>query len=268
MTSKNESGGGGPLENEAKSRVFISHIAEHTRVAQVLKRWIESSFGGTCSVFVSSSSDDIPLGSDWRTRIDRALDEAAVFLVLCSPASIRRPWINFEVGCGWIKKVPVVPICYGGLGKRDLPHPISRFQALDLEDGSFARQLIRSLSRYLDTPGNSSVAIINELRSAVSGLPSDGSDSSGEEHSGASADLDFLEEDEEQILLLCADHGALTPAELAEYLAIHQEKVKHLCQRLRRADALKFLPSIIGEPSAYVLDDAGREYLVECNLLQ
>ena len=48
----------------------------------------------------------MPAGSKWLEEIDQALAAAVVLLVLCSPASLRRPWINFETGCGWIKRVP------------------------------------------------------------------------------------------------------------------------------------------------------------------
>lgn len=130
-------------------KIFISHISEESSLAIVLKEWIESSFAGHCDVFVSSDKDNIPAGSRWLVEIDRALGEAVAFIVLCSPSSLVRPWVNFETGCGWIKGVPIIPICHSGQKKKELPSPISQFQALDLDDLGFVKALLSSLSKYL-----------------------------------------------------------------------------------------------------------------------
>ena len=76
-------------------KIFISHISEEAPIALVLKNWIESSFIGQCDVFVSSDLDDIPAGSKWLKKIEQALDSAVVIVVLCSPLSLLKPWINF-----------------------------------------------------------------------------------------------------------------------------------------------------------------------------
>jgi len=86
-------------------KIFISHIHEEVDLAIVLKDWIESTFSGQCDVFVSSDTNDLPAGSKWMDELEKSLDEAVAFIVLCSPNSLSHPWINFETGCGWIKNV-------------------------------------------------------------------------------------------------------------------------------------------------------------------
>jgi hypothetical protein len=130
-------------------RVFISHISEEAPLAHVLKDWIESSFAGQCDVFVSSDKDDIPAGSKWLEEIESALESASALIVLCSPSSLARSWISFETGCGWIKHVPIIPICHSGQKKASLPPPLSMLQALELDDQDFVYNLLSSLAKHL-----------------------------------------------------------------------------------------------------------------------
>jgi hypothetical protein len=130
-------------------KVFISHINEEAPLAHVLKEWVESSFLGQAEVFVSSDIRDLPAGKKWLDEIDTALQGAQLFLVLCSPYSLPRPWINFETGCAWIKRIPILPLCHSGQAKGLLPSPISEFQALEVEDPSFIEKFLHSVAKHL-----------------------------------------------------------------------------------------------------------------------
>ena len=150
--------------------VFISHISEEAPLALTLKEWIERTFLGQWMVFVSSDPDSIPAGKRWLDEIDSALDSAKVLVILCSPASIKRPWINFEAGCGWIKRVPIVPICHSGLTKSRLPMPLSLYEGLDIDESNFAQTLFNSLASYLGVkclPQIDYSAFRNELSTAL-----------------------------------------------------------------------------------------------------
>ena len=95
--------------------VFISYISEEKSLALVFKKWIESSFLGQITVFVSSDPQSIPAGNKWREDITSALNESKLLIILYSPRSKTRPWISFEAGCGWIKDIPIIPICHSNL---------------------------------------------------------------------------------------------------------------------------------------------------------
>jgi hypothetical protein len=97
-------------------------------------------------VFVSSDIRDIPAGSRWLEEIEQALGAARVLLVVCSPLSLTRPWINVETGCALIKRVPVVPVCHSGQQRSQLPPPLSTFQALEVESPTFVSDLLASLA--------------------------------------------------------------------------------------------------------------------------
>lgn len=105
----------------AKKVVFISHVSEESKVANLLKETIEKHFLGILDVFVSSNPDGLELGADWFSVIKGQLSRAELVLVVCSPLSLNRPWINFEAGCGSGRNVPVIPLCHSGLAPGDLP---------------------------------------------------------------------------------------------------------------------------------------------------
>jgi hypothetical protein len=150
--------------------VFISHIVEETSIAEVLKDWIESTFLGQCEVFASSDRENLPAGNNWIGEIDKALDSAVAFLVLCSPASLMRPWINFQTGWGWIKGLPVIPICHSGLKMDDLPSQISSFQSIEIDSDSFVFDLLSRLAKHLGFekfPRVAQSAMVHELISAT-----------------------------------------------------------------------------------------------------
>ena len=113
-------------------KVFLSHIAEEGPLAAAMKGALEGVVDHF-EVFVSGV--DIQLGRAWLDALDGAFDNSSAVLVLCSPRSITRPWVNFESGGGWGRRIQVIPICHGGLTKKELPHPFSIFQALTLARG-------------------------------------------------------------------------------------------------------------------------------------
>jgi len=112
-----------------KKLVFISHITEEKEVALAFKDLIENSFLGMIEVFVSSDEHSIQMGQKWLDQISNGLKTCAVEIVLCSPKSITRPWINFEAGAGWVRDIPVIPLCHSGVEPSKLPMPLNLLQA-------------------------------------------------------------------------------------------------------------------------------------------
>ena len=119
-----------------KPIVFISHITEEKEMALELKQLIEESFLGMLSVFVSSDENSISSGSRWLDNITSALGNCAIELILCSPTSVKRPWINFEPGAGWIIEITVIPLCHSGMEPSSLPVPLNLLQAAKISEMS------------------------------------------------------------------------------------------------------------------------------------
>ena len=112
-----------------KPLVFISHITEEKEIALALKRLVESTFLNMIEVFVSSDPTSIKLGRKWLDEITHALKKCAVEIILASPEAVECPWINFEGGSGWIRDIPVIPLCHSGMVPSKLPAPLGSLQA-------------------------------------------------------------------------------------------------------------------------------------------
>jgi len=132
-----------------KKLVFISHITEESELAQILSEEIKKAYLGMLDTFVSSDGESLPAGGRWLDIIDEALTKSAIQISLCSPQSIKRPWINFEAGASWIRRIPVVPVCHSGLSKSQLPVPLAMLQATDINNESDLRTLFEELTKIL-----------------------------------------------------------------------------------------------------------------------
>lgn len=247
--------------------VFISHISEEAPIALVLKAWIESSFLGQRDVFVSSDSADIPAGSKWLDKIDDALEHARVLIVLCSPASIRRPWVNFEAGCAWIKRVPILPVCHSGMTKSGLPIPLSLFQALDVTDNDFPQDLFHSLAKHLGVkrlPRIDYRAFYDDISQVFGTVSLVREELVGDAPALWGEDLE-VDEIETRILTLIVELGdkGSSPHSLAGRLQMAKPKVDYYLEKMKNAGLLR--SNFWGD--TFYLDQNGRAYLVERGLL-
>jgi hypothetical protein len=136
-----------------KPTIFISHITEETEIARSLKELLERKFLGMINVFASSHEESIRLGDNWFGAIKKSMDDCQVLIVICSPISITRPWINFEAGAGWVKNIPVIPLCHSGLTPGKLPVPINSFQGGLLNNKNDIQKLFTRVAATLS--GNS-----------------------------------------------------------------------------------------------------------------
>jgi HEAT repeat protein len=134
--------------------VFLSHITEDKVLAGYLQARIRRDFLKAIEVFVSSDGVSIEAGSDWLQSLHSALDRAKCVLVLCSPQSVTRPWVNFEVGAAWLKGLPIMPLCHGGLEPVQLRPPFSLLQGGSLAKSETLHSLYLLLSHLsgLDAP--------------------------------------------------------------------------------------------------------------------
>jgi hypothetical protein len=109
-----------------KRIIFTSHMAQEADLAVMFNKHIEDDFLDLVDVFVSSDSESISLGADWRIRVETAPRQACIQLILCSQVSVTRPWINLEAGAVWLRKAPVAPICHTSFEKAKLPSTLGQ----------------------------------------------------------------------------------------------------------------------------------------------
>jgi hypothetical protein len=133
----------------SKPLVFISHISEEKELAIAFKDLIESSFLGMIDLFVSSDHSSVQLGQKWLDNITEALGSCVVEIVICSSKSVVRPWINFEAGAGWIRNIPVIPLCHSGMKPSSLPLPLNLLQAATATEVSSLKLILPVLGQAI-----------------------------------------------------------------------------------------------------------------------
>jgi hypothetical protein len=132
-----------------KTLLFISHITEEKELAIAFKELVESQFLGMLDVFVSSDENSISMGQRWLDNITVALKKCSIEVILCSPQSLRRPWINFEAGAGWVRDIPVIPLCHSGIEPSQLPMPLNLLQAAKAAEVSSLKLVFPVLANAL-----------------------------------------------------------------------------------------------------------------------
>lgn len=131
--------------------IFISHITEEAPLAACLKKWLEDLFIGQIQVFVSSDGESIERGKEWFPQILKSIGTAKIMIVLCSHESIRRPWVNFESGCAWMKGIPIIYLGHSGLGHQDLPPPLNFLQGMTSNDPEYIEKLLFDVAKVVGT---------------------------------------------------------------------------------------------------------------------
>lgn len=116
-------------------------------------------------VFVSSDDQSITLGNKWLETVSNNLEKCIFIIVLCSQESIKKPWINFECGAGWTRKIPIIPICHFNLTVANLPIPLNLLQGFDIHKQGKLTELISRIAKEtnIDTPKFDEPSILKEI---------------------------------------------------------------------------------------------------------
>ena len=151
-------------------QLFVSHISEEKDVAILLKDMMEEDFLGLVEFFASSDVGTIELGVQWLEAVERAIEKADAVIVLCSKASVHRPWVQFEIGAAWMKGLPIIPVCHSGMTPTDLATPLKDYEGADLGTPEGLLALYEMIGRRLKlqrtpVPGAAWLARLAELLS-------------------------------------------------------------------------------------------------------
>lgn len=143
--------------------IFLSHIHEESALARLIKQALEDEFSGFVDVFVSSDGTSIPAGSNFLKRIEDGLVNCIGAIYLISPVSVKRNWINFELGAVWIRnalnvragllEIPTLPVCHSGLTPAGLPAPLNNLNAINANQASQLEFAFKSLQAAVGGKG-------------------------------------------------------------------------------------------------------------------
>lgn len=144
--------------------IFLSHIHEETNLAQTIQKAIEDEFSGFVEVFVSSDGRTIPAGANFLKRIEDGLINCVGAIYLISPISVKRNWINFELGAVWIRnsvsvkgggpEIPTIPICHSGITPGTLPMPLTNLSAIQANTSSQLELVFKSIQTAVGGKGS------------------------------------------------------------------------------------------------------------------
>lgn len=147
----------------SRKLIFLSHIHEESELALLIQEAIKEEFSGFVEVFVSSDGTSIPAGSNFLKRIEGGLVECIGAIYLISPASVKRNWINFELGAVWIRnimnlrdgndEIPALPICHSGLAPNGLPAPLNNLNGITANQASQLEFAFRTLQTAVGGKG-------------------------------------------------------------------------------------------------------------------
>jgi hypothetical protein len=127
--------------------VFVSHVHEEAPLGRVVKTLIEEVFSRDgVHAFLSSDMHDLPAGRKWLDEVGEQLEQCQVVVSIPSAGSLARPWVNIELGAGWIKRLRVIPLCHSGLLVNTLPRPFGDFNGVGLDQNDAAQRLLSGVA--------------------------------------------------------------------------------------------------------------------------
>lgn len=239
-------------------KIFISHIEQELPVAQVLQRWIESAFADRCEVWLGADPENIPELSQYLEKNEEAFLEVKALIILCSPHSVQKPWISFEAGCAWLRKIFILPLCYAGMSPSDLPPPLSTFSSLEMSQMDFPQKIMFTLAQELGVsrlPSLQYRQMEKELKEAQASLGLERPSPEGRGETG-------LESIHVQILQVLAEGYGYTSAVLSEHFRMEEKAVLPLLTRLAEGNYVYASPAGMGHVK-YNLASRGKAYLKE-----
>jgi ADP-ribose pyrophosphatase YjhB (NUDIX family) len=147
--------------------IFISQVHADISLSMSLKANIQKDFNGL-KVFLSQDYKDMKPGN-WPNQVKTALEESQVVVILCSPASIRHPWVHLETGAAWITLKEPIILALGGLQRNELPFStFLQAQQLDRIGVKWMYTTISERFRKYNLPDNDAIdRTYNTLKDAV-----------------------------------------------------------------------------------------------------
>jgi hypothetical protein len=136
--------------NTEKPIVFLSHSSKDRDQLNALKSLLDERLGGAVEFFLSSDGESIPLGRNWISTIEDALERAGLMFIFLSKNSLDSKWVHFEAGNAYAKGVDVVPVCLPGLDFNVVAAPLSILQGFNLHSHAALGNLVEKCNKTFD----------------------------------------------------------------------------------------------------------------------
>lgn len=110
----------------APYQVFLSHDQTDRAWVTEFSRTLREA--GVNQVF--DAGMDIAPGDDWRMRIEEALRDSRMLVLILNEESAQSPWIQFEVGAAVADRKVIIPVVHDEIEPAHLPPLLRRYQVL------------------------------------------------------------------------------------------------------------------------------------------
>ena len=135
------------MENRKKI-FFISHAIANANIAKILDEAVKST-SENVTTFIASRAGDIRVGKSYFDEIESALQKAHVYIIILTPESISRPWVNFESGVAWFferrRNRKLIFVRINALATDDIPLPIQTKQISPLDDAEHLAAIFKEM---------------------------------------------------------------------------------------------------------------------------
>jgi hypothetical protein len=146
--------------------IFISHAVANKNIARALADALEAA-RKDIKTFIASRSGDIRADEDWIGGIERALKEADSYIILLTPESVLRTWVNFESGAAWFSQRQLIFVRIQALSIDDIPLPIASRQVYALDDKEQLLAVFKTLGLLLADPAACAAQFADQAVEAV-----------------------------------------------------------------------------------------------------
>jgi hypothetical protein len=164
-------------------KIFLSHSAQDSNLAHVLKTVIEQCSLGTVTVWFSSDTSSrggmIP-GGPWFDQLSERLAESQLFIAILTPKSLDNLWLHYEAGCAAIQKVPILPVTIGA-SVNDVRLPMSLYNVHSIGQPADLTNLLKKIYAKLDVPHRDEMLELPAQRAALEMLSVSSSENPGTE---------------------------------------------------------------------------------------
>ena len=134
------------------NQIFLSHIQEEEEIVLEFRDLMKKIFDETISFYVYQKNES---GDNIIDDVTKNLNDSQIIVIFCSPESISKPWINFEIG--FAKKMKrndnektIIPVLYLDLKKEQLHSYLTNLNyfQLGLDREKFQKSILKLIFKF------------------------------------------------------------------------------------------------------------------------
>ncbi len=130
-------------KSKVNRRVFFSYaMADYTDAQKLLNALSKQP---NIQVFTTQA---LSAGENWMPKLQQALSECDLFVVLLSPDSLDSNWVLSEIGAAWGLNKPIIPVMTQPELQDKLPSVLRGISSVNFKDFADSQTAHRILERY------------------------------------------------------------------------------------------------------------------------